>query len=506
MQSDKYWALRALQREQESYDGTTDSINRLHSIYYNAAERLAKMAEYIFDRFSRSSGGMIDPAKARKLLTEAESAEVMEKLRREYAKTVSPEALTCLNAPAYAYRISRVQAMRRAVDAEVQNLAEMETQIGAPHLAKTYDEAYYKTLYDRAKEPEGIPSSEPTTPDASASIKGPTFDRLSDRTIQQALENRWHGENYSERVWKNTHVVAKAAGRVIDAGVAAGTSVANMSTEIKNLFGVAYYAAERLVRTETSRMHNDATLRGYKTMGVEQYTWLGTLDARTCKLCGALDGKHFKLSEAITGKTLPPRHPNCRCTTIAYYSGEASGSTRTARNPETGRNYKVPAGMTYEQWHTDIEKQHSAGCSEYEQIKKSGIRRAPDIDTFQKQRYNNSPEYQKLMQRLANVQGKGEWKAVEFNPQTSGDHFERHGADVGAKDVTEYQTATLKFVNDTPGKETVIASDGVRRFYLPATNEFASAYPDGTISSYYKPRQGAKYWERQVKNYGSKEK
>ena len=136
MQSDKYWALRALQREQEAYDSTMDVIHRLHAIYFDAAARLTKMAQYIFGNFAKSTGSMIDTEKAGQLLSTAETAEVLEKLRQEYTDTGSPEALAKLNAPAYAYRISRVQAMRRAVDAEVQNLAEMETQIGAPHLAK----------------------------------------------------------------------------------------------------------------------------------------------------------------------------------------------------------------------------------------------------------------------------------------------------------------------------------------------------------------------------------
>ena len=328
MQSDKYWALRALQREQEAYDSTTDVIHRLHVIYSDAVARLADTAQHIFDRFSKSAGGMIDPNTARALLSEQETAEVLAELRKGYADTGSTEALAKLNAPAYAYRISRVQAMRLALDAETQILAEMEMSIGAPHLAKTYDEAYYKTLYDRAREPEGIPTPESASPSApagepgtkpiSAAIGGAQFEHLPNRTIQQALENRWHGANYSERVWANTHTVAKEAGRIIDAGVTAGTSVQNMTAELKDLMGVAWYAAERLIRTEVSRMHNDATLRGYKATGVKWYTWLGTLDARTCRICGALDGKHFRLTEAVTGKTLPPRHPNCRCTTVAY--------------------------------------------------------------------------------------------------------------------------------------------------------------------------------------------
>lgn len=42
------------------------------------------------------------------------------------------------------------------------------------------------------------------------------------------------------------------------------------------------------------------------------------LGERTCKVCGGLDGKRFKLSEKQEGVNFPPVHPNCRCTTIGY--------------------------------------------------------------------------------------------------------------------------------------------------------------------------------------------
>lgn len=356
MQSDKYWALRALQREQEAFDSTTDMLNLLRAIYTGAAARLSRMVQYIFGNFAKSSGGMIDNAKVKALLSESETTEVMAKLRKEYAETGSASALLKLNAPAYAYRINRVQAMRRAIDAEVQALGEMQLQIGAPHIAKTYDEAYHKTMYDAATSERGIPlTSVPAgEPGTTAQIQQPVFDRLSERTIQQALENKWHGKNYSDRVWDNTHLVAKEGGRVIDEGVASGTSTANMTVEIKKLFGVAYYAADRLVRTETSRMHNDATLRGYAAMGVKWYTWLGTLDARTCKHCGALDGQHFKVAEAVTGRTLPPLHPNCRCTTVPYFPDDDREGKRLARDPVTGRNYHIDRHTTYEQWRKQV--------------------------------------------------------------------------------------------------------------------------------------------------------
>ncbi|MDD6788898.1 MAG: hypothetical protein PUE04_02195 [Lachnospira sp.] len=51
------------------------------------------------------------------------------------------------------------------------------------------------------------------------------------------------------------------------------------------------------------------------------------------------------------GYNCPPMHPWCRCTTLAILSDEwIKTQTRRARDPETGRTYKVPLSMTYGEW------------------------------------------------------------------------------------------------------------------------------------------------------------
>lgn len=418
MQSKDYWIMRALQREADSFQSTGDTIRRLRSIYDMSAARLVKVVKSILVNFMAKSG-VSDGQEAKRLLSTTESAAVMASLREEYAQTGSLEALAKLNAPAYAYRISRVQAIRQAIDAEAEWLNEKELQAGAKQLAETYDSAYYQTMYDRAKEPEGIPTPQET---AGANIKPPDFSPLSSRDVTEALQNRWNGENYSERVWKNTHLVASEAGKIIDAGLTSGATVAQMSYDIIDLFDVAYYAAARLVRTEINRMHNDATVKAYKAMGVEWYEYLATLDARTCSVCGALDGKHFKVDEAQTGVNLPPLHPNDRCTTVAWYPGEESGGMRTARDPQTGRNYKVPVGMTYEQWRKEIAEKHGDDALEkaqkcYANLKSDMVEQRkmskilpkevpPKIADFQDLKYNEPEKWKDLIYYYRNINGR----------------------------------------------------------------------------------------------------
>ena len=54
----------------------------------------------------------------------------------------------------------------------------------------------------------------------------------------------------------------------------------------------------------------------------------------------------FKVSEAKEGVNYPVMHPRCRCTTTM----NMDYTSRRARNPLTGRNYKVDGDMTYNEW------------------------------------------------------------------------------------------------------------------------------------------------------------
>ncbi|MDD2038740.1 minor capsid protein [Pseudomonas putida] len=88
--------------------------------------------------------------------------------------------------------------------------------------------------------------------------------------------------------------------------------------------------AEILVRTAAAHVSSQADIRSFKQAGYESYQLSAVLDTRTTKLCGALDGKVYKLSDP--GRKVPPFHPGCRTTMIAIFDGDE------------------PFGDTYETW------------------------------------------------------------------------------------------------------------------------------------------------------------
>lgn len=119
-------------------------------------------------------------------------------------------------------------------------------------------------------------------------------------------------------------------------------------------FGVNAFCARRIVRTESAYVANAAQAKAYGEAGIERYRFVATLDSRTCECCAALDGRVFELANAKPGTKYPPMHPFCRSTTIADFGDdELKGLERLAKDKD-GNTVRVPAGMTYEEWHREF--------------------------------------------------------------------------------------------------------------------------------------------------------
>jgi pyocin large subunit-like protein len=77
-------------------------------------------------------------------------------------------------------------------------------------------------------------------------------------------------------------------------------------------------------------------------------------------------------------------------------------------------------------------------------------------------------------------------------------HFERDGADFGARDVGDYVTRARTFVSRPPkGTLTLERKNGDTLFYDPKANTFAVASKDGAPRTMFKPKDGAAYWDEQ---------
>ena len=319
-----YWDKRAIKRLTDAEKQSEAYIARINKMYDQALKNIQRDLENIYANYSKATG--MDVQSLKTLLTKSETDKLWEELKRqgldEYVKGN------------YKARISRLEKLQAQVYAKAKQLYPQELQAHTAHYKGVVNRSYYGAIYD-TQMGTGVDFA---------------FSKIDDNMMNGLLSENWSGKNYSQRIWGNTDLLAQRLSDLIGGALISGQSIAKTSRLLRELFGVAKYYADRLIRTETNYFNNEADAMAYEEMGLEQYVFMATLDTRTSTICQGLDGKVFPLKDRKVGKNYPPMHPNCRSKTRAYLGEEIEKTlTRRARNPVTGKN-EVIGNISYKEW------------------------------------------------------------------------------------------------------------------------------------------------------------
>ena len=234
---------------------------------------------------------------------------------------------------AYEYRMKRLNALLINTEKRMKELYGISLGDTTAFLKKIIPEAYYHTIFDIAK---GVGAQ-------------PVFSAVNARLIDKVMNEDWSGENYSKRIWRNTNRLAGNIREVMTQAAMSGESIYKTARKLSDAFNTNAYNGVRLIRTETTYACNQAEMLSYKSLDIDKYKYVATFSERTCDVCSKQDGKIFTADEFKSGVNLPPMHPNCRCTTIAYFE-EGMPQMRIAKDKD-GKNITIPAKMTYNEWY-----------------------------------------------------------------------------------------------------------------------------------------------------------
>jgi len=89
-----------------------------------------------------------------------------------------------------------------------------------------------------------------------------------------------------------------------------------------------------------------------------------------------------------------------------------------------------------------------------------------------------------------------DYKSTWEQTGTLTDHFDRHGADFGAKTEDEYAKMAYEFFINRNKYLVKVDTDGTIRVYDRKTDTFGSYNSDGSTKTFFKPNSPG-YWERQ---------
>lgn len=512
-----YWDKRSQQRY-SNCEKMTDEYLRKNTKMLNRAKRNIQQ-EIINVYKNYYKNGIFNKQDLLEKLPKHQSDEILKK----YSEKDFPRFLN----NNYKSRINRLQEIQCQIYDEIKKLGIDQQNEYRSLFSEVIDYSYNKNIYDTQKV-------------LNTSFE---FTKIDENMINNLLETKWYGNNYSSRIWANNNIFANQVGEIIGGALISGQGVEKTTRQVRERFGVHDYYARRLAQTETNYFHNQADAMAYKEMGVDRYVYVATLDLRTSEVCREMDGEIIKYSDMKVGDNFPPLHPNCRSSTRGYIEEYEKDIKRRGRDVDTGKN-EVFGNITYKEWlqnQTDkygekkinVERKKivnkSSDKKQFEKYKlfyKGKAKIPATFDKWQDLKYNNRREYWQfksyyvlnrrgwcpldlgfnLYKKNVNAKGFDDWQAVGFSPAKKESHL-KHLKEYGLeeKDWEIYQNKAKQLLNNGTSYEHFIDRDGDRFVYDKINNDFACAYQNGITRTFFKPTKKEIYWEKQVQKYGKKD-
>ena len=181
-----------------------------------------------------------------------------------------------------------------------------------------------------------------------AGILGNSLDVTDTKLVTNIINGSFGSSTFSERLWGNTQYLANSLDTLLTQSIINGRHPNDVARELRRQFDISQKQAERLMRTESARVHAECAVKSMDKNGVTKYEWVSEPSA--CKICSPLDGKTFEVKGAEFGNVnhpLFPLHPNCRCAVIAVIDKEADEkrSDEISRLKDENSDNNIPVSL-----------------------------------------------------------------------------------------------------------------------------------------------------------------
>ena len=338
MKNADYWAGRMELLNENLMQKADALLPDIQKAYETAAENIQQQIEAFYQRYAGQEG--ISLAEAKRLLAPKERQRfgmtIEGYIKAAEQGTADPKWIRQLERTAARARVSRLEALRLQMRQQIELLEGWKDTAMTRTLGEIFQECFYQTGYE-IQRGLGV---------------GAAFATLDTEQISRVLAKPWSpdGKNFSARIWGDDRAkLLHTLETTVTTGIIIGESPQRTIDKVRKAMGTSRAAAGRLVLTEGAAFAAMGRKECYERLGVKQFAFLATLDAKTCCICAAIDGQVFDLEDYQIGVTAPPLHPNDRCTTVPYFGDVFSAGERAARDGD-GKTYYVPADMTHREW------------------------------------------------------------------------------------------------------------------------------------------------------------
>lgn len=209
------------------------------------------------------------------------------------------------------------EALKRIETVQLRRFTEY-CWIGAQVIKESMTRTYLNTLNTTYQMFNYVKGNDPYFITKNPTLR-PLIEVRDTHIYEHAIKIPWcqDGKIYSDRLYGHVSQFQQKLAFVLEEGITKGKGLDWMIESWRKLTGSTAYNAARLLKTETMAMWSLATKESYLEIGIEYVVIVG--DA----LCGGIcldyvDNDPIPLAEADIGDLLPPYHPNCACSYVAY--------------------------------------------------------------------------------------------------------------------------------------------------------------------------------------------
>ena len=397
-----YWENRSVQQIYEAMKDTESIADQMSRTYMKASAWLNEQGRDIFERFRKKWD--LSEEEARKLIEAAGNGATAQQLVQTYMATGGKDKALIREMESYAFRarMERLADISLQLDHIMHDVYQQEVKKTTAFYKTLANDQYYKTIFNLQKR----------------AGYGFSFAHVSEKQIDRMLHMKWYGQNYSQRIWKNTRELTEDLKTEMMVSLIAGRTDRETAEIFNQKYGAGAIKSRRLIRTEAAWVSSQMVLAGYKDAKIKEYMYLATLDLRTSQMCRDMDGKIFPVEEYTIGKTAPPLHPWCRSTTIAVIHREWLADMKRTAKDANGKVILIPANMTYQEWYDTYIRDNPAGQAEEKKIKNRSADRqqhekyrkilgdkVPEsFVRFQDMKYNDTEKWEKVQLEYKDVQ------------------------------------------------------------------------------------------------------
>ena len=268
----------------------------LAKVYRSSAEDIQRQIDSEIMRFADKEN--VSMAKAKKIISKTDVEWYQDRAKRySEQNNFSPKANKEMRRFNVTMRTSRLELLQARINLDTVMLAWEEEQLTAKYITEEIIKEHIR----------------------QAGILGMTVPSRSqlETLAKSVLLSDVSGATFSDRIWANQNELRNNINQTIERALIRGEHPRKSAASIKRLvrddYGKANRAADRILVTETARAQTIAGVEAFKKAEVDKMMWIAEPSA--CPTCSEMDGKVFDIN--TTGLTIPA-HPFCRCSYAGY--------------------------------------------------------------------------------------------------------------------------------------------------------------------------------------------